>query len=642
MRADVSAFKILNIFFFIIAAMMVLCSCSDDHSIWKSDYQEIVDVWETQKGEDVLGYEFIYLDDDDIPEIVMHCYDEAWEGFDIYTYIDGKARHLDRYDMDGSSEMISGYPLTSNGHQGKGDCYFSKTGLILQSGGMMGSYWTNGYILVDGKLDCVFEYFYANSTDWAEDADPVSYQIQYKLKDGTTVTRNKEEDVYFEDCIELQDIEKEYSFSYESMIGLPGDNLLTYEEVMDCLKGKRDIVVGADYSNAGKVLSMDREDQITADDNKIDFNGLRDFSWSYYDDEWELEDAEDEYDRIVRYVDSLSHLNYFEKDLDIDIAEDVSYFSYSSYSAISDSSIIYHVFYSSGRKGIYIYAYEEEKADASIKISKIIASESQSAYENFLKGEGKIYFDVYNSDAHNNEFADGCLLDEFLKNRKARNTELTLYEYYDLQYAYIDCGHDGIPELTLRYMYTGEMSESEGDYEFIDVIKYIDGRLELCAEALSHYREYETVNESGIITSSFIDHAGLNIYTSYSGIDKNGKLHDLMGDTDSCGDAIPSIYAGFEGEIDLREIYDHYGDEYYDIHIYSTNINFGNFSGKTIYSYTVPDEKIDADMVINQFEKAGAVWYEYEEYKGMINKVIEEFDLTAALFYGEEPKYRDL
>ena len=190
-------------------------------------------------------------------------------------------------------------------------------------------------------------------------------------------------------------------------------------------------------------------------------------------------------------------------------------------------------------------------------------------------------------------------------------------------------------------MYTGEMSESEGDYEFIDVIKYIDGRLELCAEALSHYREYETVNESGIITSSFIDHAGLNIYTSYSGIDKNGKLHDLMGDTDLCGDAIPSIYVGFEGEIDLREIYDHYGDEYYDIHIYSTNINFGNFSGKTIYSYTVPDEKIDADIVINQFEKAGAVWYEYEEYEGMINKVIEEFDLTAALFYREEPKYRD-
>lgn len=71
-------------------------------------------------------------------------------------------------------------------------------------------------------------------------------------------------------------------------------------------------------------------------------------------------------------------------------------------------------------------------------------------------------------------------------------------------------------------------------------------------------------------------------------------------------------------------------------------INFGNFSGKTIYSYTVPNEKVDADMIINQFEKTDAIWYEYEDYERIINMVIEEFGLTEALFYGEEPKYRDL
>ena len=70
MRADVSAFKILNIFFFIIVAMMVLCSCSDDHSIWKSDYQEIVDVWETQKGEDVLGYDMLDVQNKDLLKFV--------------------------------------------------------------------------------------------------------------------------------------------------------------------------------------------------------------------------------------------------------------------------------------------------------------------------------------------------------------------------------------------------------------------------------------------------------------------------------------------------------------------------------------------------------------------------------------------
>jgi len=47
-------------------------------------------------------------------------------------------------------------------------------------------------------------------------------------------------------------------------------------------------------------------------------------------------------------------------------------------------------------------------------------------------------------------------------------------------------------------------------------------------------------------------------------------------------------------------------------------------------------------MIINQFEKTDAIWYEYEDYERIINMVIEEFGLTEALFYGEEPKYRDL
>ena len=47
-------------------------------------------------------------------------------------------------------------------------------------------------------------------------------------------------------------------------------------------------------------------------------------------------------------------------------------------------------------------------------------------------------------------------------------------------------------------------------------------------------------------------------------------------------------------------------------------------------------------MIINQLEEAGVVWYEYEEYRGLINKIIEEFGLTEALFYGNEPQYRNL
>ena len=178
---------------------------------------------------------FIYLDDDEIPEIVMHCYDDAWEGLDIYTYYDGEARHLDTYDMNGDTEMNPEFSLTSNGRQGMGDSYCDRYGMLFQRGGMMGCFWVNGYILENGRLDRAFEYFYTDTTDWAKDADPVSYEIRYKLKDGTVVDVNKEEDVYFEECEELRDIEREYDFSFDSLTDLHGDNLLTYEEVRGCL-----------------------------------------------------------------------------------------------------------------------------------------------------------------------------------------------------------------------------------------------------------------------------------------------------------------------------------------------------------------------------------------------------------------------
>ena len=65
--------------------------------LWKDEYSKIVQAWEEQMGDDVLGYEFIYLDDDEIPELVLHCYDEAWSGFDMYTFSDGKSKHVDKY-----------------------------------------------------------------------------------------------------------------------------------------------------------------------------------------------------------------------------------------------------------------------------------------------------------------------------------------------------------------------------------------------------------------------------------------------------------------------------------------------------------------------------------------------------------------
>lgn len=226
------------------AVIVQNCEDNDDSTkettVWKSLYIDVINGWTRDL---VRGYEFIYLDCDDIPELVLYCDDEAWLGFDIYTIVNGEAAHLDRFDMDGERETTYEYPLTSHGRQGQGDCFFAKTGIYIQSLGMMGCYQNSGYILRDGALHEIFQFEYNNTTEWNEDADPISYGMTYIKSDGSSVTVSKEEDVQFENCPELMDLEEEYDFSLSEACGLPYlDSLLSYNDVMDFLHSDFDSV----------------------------------------------------------------------------------------------------------------------------------------------------------------------------------------------------------------------------------------------------------------------------------------------------------------------------------------------------------------------------------------------------------------
>lgn len=205
---------------------------------WMIAYRSTVENWQSIYGEDALGYELIYLDNDDIPELMLYCNDGAWEGFDIYTYYNEKPVHLDKYNMQGESEMTEENFLTSNGHQGKEDSYINRSGILFQRGGMMGSYWVSAYILEHGKLKQILNYSYIDCTDWDEDAPPISYEFQYMKRDGSIVEQCKQEDVNFVDCIELIDFENEYDFDYREGQAVPTNSIISYDEIMDCLKGK--------------------------------------------------------------------------------------------------------------------------------------------------------------------------------------------------------------------------------------------------------------------------------------------------------------------------------------------------------------------------------------------------------------------
>ncbi len=262
---------------------------------------------------------------------------------------------------------------------------------------------------------------------------------------------------------------------------------------------------------------------------------------------------------------------------------------------------------------------------------------SMEAYQNFIdSGEG-LYFDIYDSGVFEKNKAYS--FDEFFKVKKDNFTSV-LYKYYDLEYAFIDCGNDGVKELLIRYAVAGEMSEYEGDYVFENAIKYIDGRLEVCAESYSHYRINEMINEYGIIGGAFVDYAGANVWSSEKGVDKNGNFHEIMISATSCAEAIPGMYRGYSPDepdfIELSEVCNELGDNFYD---YATEIKYDSTKDQKIFSYKLNGNENYKDAIEEVFNKANVNLLPLDEYDKALNKVIEEFGLTEESFYAGEPEF---
>ena len=264
-------------------------------------------------------------------------------------------------------------------------------------------------------------------------------------------------------------------------------------------------------------------------------------------------------------------------------------------------------------------------------------TKSMDAYQRFLSGEEGLYFDIYEMTGFDKNKA--YMLNDFFKTKK-ENFETYLIGFSDLEYSFIDCGNDGIQELLIRYSLSDEMSEYEGDYSIENIIKLIDGRLEVCAEAVSHYRANEIINKYGVISGAFIDYAGANVWSSDRGVNTDGKLHSIFDSSTSYAEAIPGIYSGYSSDepdfTELSGLCDELGDSFY---VYSTKISYGKMKDKTIYSYKLSGSEENKNTIEAVFEKSGVTWYEYDEYDGIIRNTIEEFGLTDEEFYSDEPEF---
>ena len=203
---------------------------------WKEAYNEIVTKWDKEhKNDQSVGYELINMDEDDIPELVLICDDDAWYALDIYTFTGEKASHLQTDENSDESSYLS------PGCQGKADAYIENAGIYLKTGGMMGTSITSGYKMEGEKLTKIFEYIYSDASWDEENTDPYSYSLEYTPEGKETVSVNKsisEDDEFYdvESIPEAKDLETEYGFSFASKKIIDQNQVLTFDEISEKLK----------------------------------------------------------------------------------------------------------------------------------------------------------------------------------------------------------------------------------------------------------------------------------------------------------------------------------------------------------------------------------------------------------------------
>ena len=91
---------------------------------WADEYLKMVLNWHNAHlGDEAENYDMIYMNDDDIPELLLTCDDNSYTGKNLYTYYDEQVSHVKLCDFNGDVEDST---YTIMGRQAQGDGYIEK------------------------------------------------------------------------------------------------------------------------------------------------------------------------------------------------------------------------------------------------------------------------------------------------------------------------------------------------------------------------------------------------------------------------------------------------------------------------------------------------------------------------------------
>lgn len=218
------------------------------------------------------------------------------------------------------------------------------------------------------------------------------------------------------------------------------------------------------------------------------------------------------------------------------------------------------------------------------------------------------------------------------------------------EYAFIDCGNDGIPELIVGQVFMLPMDEAK----LYSIFKYIDGELFLISLKYGYCRTEINVNNYGYITESGSGGAVLYEFSGYY-VNADGEEIFLYSEDDEMGMHGPVIseynfptHSAPEGYYDMycsdpdsdgeyttvrynftEYVYTEDDSEYYSNNFYTF------YDGNAAYAEPSPELK-------KIYDDNGLMYYECSEAERMIKEHEESLGVTDEIRGGNEIKWESI
>lgn len=276
---------------------------------------------------------------------------------------------------------------------------------------------------------------------------------------------------------------------------------------------------------------------------------------------------------------------------------------------------------------------QEVSSETEDSSGEVVEQTGTDKYQEFLKGNELVYYNYIGMNygdaaVDDTGYSLSDMLESFDEQYWGMEQEPTV------EYAYLDCGNDGVEELAVRFVGMGIYSPGD-DSTLVLIIKEIDEKLELCYLYETWARSETTLNQYGYITSGGSNGASNHGYGA-GYIDAAGKWNYLY---------------YMEEEVDINQLAFHEAlanvpvvaeTKEYEGNIIVCTTTFEDMSSpeaylkaERFYSYAVDGVEGDvySEGVYKEiFDEAGVKFYLPEEIDAMI------LDKEASLGITEEIK----